>query len=187
MTTHFDYHVIHDDLVKLDALGHDDPTFLKMLSDLTGVEYKNIKMDDKETMSIFSSSKALGVDLSSELRTTVGTLGIPEFGTQFVRGMLEETKPKTFAALVRISGLSHGTDVWLNNARDLIAAKKATVDEVIACRDDIMNYLIQKGLDKKHSFFIMEKVRKGKGLASEDEDEMKKIKYQNGLSIHVKK
>ncbi|WGS64167.1 PolC-type DNA polymerase III [Marinitoga aeolica] len=174
MTTHFDYHVIHDDLVKLDALGHDDPTFLKMLSDLTGVEYKNIKMDDKETMSIFSSSKALGVDLSSELRTTVGTLGIPEFGTQFVRGMLEETKPKTFAALVRISGLSHGTDVWLNNARDLIAAKKATVDEVIACRDDIMNYLIQKGLDKKHSFFIMEKVRKGKGLASEDEDEMKK-------------
>ncbi|KLO21336.1 DNA polymerase III [Marinitoga sp. 1197] len=174
MTTHFDYHVIHDDLVKLDALGHDDPTFLKMLSDLTGIEYKNIKMDDKETMSIFSSSKALGVDLSSELRTTVGTLGIPEFGTQFVRGMLEETKPKTFAALVRISGLSHGTDVWLNNARDLIVAKQATVDEVIACRDDIMNYLIQKGLEKKHSFFIMEKVRKGKGLAPEDEEEMKK-------------
>ncbi|SHE27517.1 DNA polymerase-3 subunit alpha [Marinitoga hydrogenitolerans DSM 16785] len=173
-TTHFDYHVIHDDLVKLDALGHDDPTFLKMLSDLTGIEYKNIKMDDKKTMSIFSSSKALGVDLTSDLRTTVGTLGIPEFGTQFVRGMLEETKPKTFAALVRISGLSHGTDVWLNNARDLIVSGKATVDEVIACRDDIMNYLIHKGLDKKHSFFIMEKVRKGKGLAPEDEDEMKK-------------
>jgi DNA polymerase-3 subunit alpha (Gram-positive type) len=174
MTTHFDYHVIHDDLVKLDALGHDDPTFLKMLSDLTGVEYNKIKMDDKETMSIFSSSKALGIDLTSDLRTTVGTLGIPEFGTQFVRGMLEETKPKTFAALVRISGLSHGTDVWLNNARDLIVSKQATVDEVIACRDDIMNYLIQKGLDKKHSFFIMEKVRKGKGLADEDEEEMKK-------------
>ncbi|NUU96320.1 DNA polymerase III PolC [Marinitoga sp. 1135] len=176
MTTHFDYHVIHDDLVKLDALGHDDPTFLKMLSDLTGVEYFNIKMDDKETMSIFSSTKALGIDLKSELKTTVGTLGIPEFGTQFVRGMLEETKPKTFAALVRISGLSHGTDVWLNNARDLIVAKKATVDEVIACRDDIMNYLIQKGLDKKHSFFIMEKVRKGKGLAPEDEEAMVKNK-----------
>ncbi|GAB6188725.1 DNA polymerase III subunit alpha [Marinitoga arctica] len=187
MTTHFDYHVIHDDLVKLDALGHDDPTFLKMLSDLTGIEYKNIKMDDKDTMSIFSSSKVLGIDLTSELRTTVGTLGIPEFGTQFVRGMLEETKPKTFAALVRISGLSHGTDVWLNNARDLIISKEATVDEVIACRDDIMNYLIQKGLDKKHSFFIMEKVRKGKGLSEEDEEEMKKNKVPKWFINSCKK
>ncbi|KAF2955646.1 PolC-type DNA polymerase III [Marinitoga sp. 38H-ov] len=187
MTTHFDYHVIHDDLVKLDALGHDDPTFLKMLSDLTGIEYKNIKMDDKDTMSIFSSSKVLGVDLTSDLKTTVGTLGIPEFGTQFVRGMLEETKPKTFAALVRISGLSHGTDVWLNNARDLIVSKQATVDEVIACRDDIMNYLIQKGLDKKHSFFIMEKVRKGKGLSDEDEEEMKKNNVPNWFINSCKK
>lgn len=174
-TTHFDYHVIHDDLVKLDALGHDDPTFIKMLEDLTGIDALKIPMDDKETMSIFSSTKALKIDLKSELDTTVGALGIPEFGTNFVRRMLEDTKPSTFAELVRISGLSHGTNVWTGNAKNIIDRGDATLNEVISCRDDIMNYLIHKGADPKKSFFIMEKVRKGKSLSEEDEKLMKDL------------
>lgn len=174
-TTHFDYHVIHDDLVKLDALGHDDPTFIKMLEDLTGINALSIPMDDKETLSIFSSTKALKIDLKSELDTTVGTLGIPEFGTNFVRKMLEDTKPKTFAELVRISGLSHGTNVWAGNAESIINMGEATLNEVISCRDDIMNYLIHKGADSKKAFFIMENVRKGKGINEEDEKLMKEL------------
>lgn len=174
-TTHFDYESIHDDLVKIDILGHDDPTFIKMLKDITGVDPMKIDMNDRATLSIFSSVKALKLK-SKFADVKVGTLGIPEFGTQFVRQMLEETKPSSFADLVRISGLSHGTDVWLNNARDLIVSGKATLKDVIACRDDIMNYLIKKGMDELTAFKIMENVRKGKGLTEDFEEEMKKCK-----------
>ncbi|KAF2957308.1 DNA polymerase III [Thermotoga sp. Ku-13t] len=175
-TTHFDYESIHDDLVKIDALGHDDPTFIKILKDLTGINPMNVPMDDEKTLKIFSSLEPLGIkpqDLDN--RTDVGTLGIPEFGTQFVRGMLTETRPKSFADLVRISGLSHGTDVWLNNARDWIEQGKATLSEVIACRDDIMNYLIKMGMNASRAFKIMENVRKGKGLSEEDEKLMREL------------
>lgn len=171
-TTHFDYHSIHDTLVKLDILGHDDPTTMRMLKDLTGIDPMEIPMNDKETMGIFSSTKPLGVS-GKEIGTEVGTYGIPEFGTRFVRQMLVETKPKTFGDLVRISGLSHGTDVWANNAQNLINSKKATLEEVIACRDDIMNYLIRKGVEPSLSFKIMEKVRKGKSLEADDLKAMK--------------
>ncbi|WP_036221838.1 PolC-type DNA polymerase III [Mesoaciditoga lauensis] len=171
-TTHFDYHSIHDTLVKLDILGHDDPTTMRMLKDLTGIDPMNIPMNDKKTLGIFSSTKPLGVT-KKQIGTEVGTYGIPEFGTRFVRQMLVETKPKTFGDLVRISGLSHGTDVWANNAQNIIKSGKATLEEVIACRDDIMNYLITKGVDPSMSFKIMEKVRKGKKLEEEDLNIMK--------------
>ena len=172
LTTHFAYEVIHDDLVKIDALGHDDPTFIKMLKDITGVDPEKIPMDDEETLGIFSSLKPLGLRFH-ELGTDVGTLGIPEFGTTFVRSMLSDTRPSTFGELVRISGLSHGTDVWLNNAKDIITSGHASLSQVIACRDDIMNYLIGKGMEPKEAFKIMEKVRKGKGLSKEDEIEIR--------------
>ena len=174
LTTHFAYEHIHDDIVKLDALGHDDPTFIRYLKELTGIDPMDIPMNDPDTLSIFSSTKALGVD-PEELGTDVGTLGIPEFGTRFVRGMLQETRPKSFAELVRISGLSHGTDVWLNNARDWIKMGVATLSEVISCRDDIMNFLIFKGMEPSKAFKIMEKVRKGKGINEEEEAEMRKV------------
>lgn len=186
-TTHFDYHVIHDDLVKLDALGHDDPTFLKMLKDLTGVDPMKIPMDDKRTLSIFSSTKELNVDLKNELGTTVGTLGIPEFGTTFVRKMLEDTRPKSFAELVRISGLSHGTDVWSGIAKTWIDNKVATLEEVISCRDDIMNYLISKGVPPKEAFLIMEKVRKGKGINDQDEELMRNFEVPEWFITSCKK
>lgn len=166
VTTHFEYRTIHDCLLKLDLLGHDDPTAIKMLQDLTGIEPASIPMDDEATMSIFSSPEALG--LTPSMGWSVGTVAIPEFGTKFVRGMLEETRPKTFGELVRISGLSHGTDVWLNNAQDLIRSGVAKLDQVIACRDDIMNALIEWGLQPRDSFRIMERVRKGRGLSEED-------------------
>jgi DNA polymerase-3 subunit alpha (Gram-positive type) len=172
-TTHFAYEVIHDDLVKIDALGHDDPTFIKMLKDISGIDPMEIPMNDPKTLSIFSSPESLGLN-KRELGIDVGTIGIPEFGTQFVQSMLQETRPGTFADLVRISGLSHGTDVWLNNARNWISSKKVSLSEVIACRDDIMNYLISKGIKPLKAFKIMEKVRKGKGLTEEDIDIMKK-------------
>ncbi|MDI3257265.1 MAG: PolC-type DNA polymerase III [Kyrpidia sp.] len=171
-TTHFDYHSIHDNLLKLDLLGHDDPTVIRMLQDLTGRSPKELPVDDPETMGIFSGTEVLGVT-PEQIRSTVGTYGIPEFGTKFVRQMLEDTKPKTFAELVRISGLSHGTDVWLNNAQDLIRSGTARLSEVISTRDDIMVYLIQKGLEPSRAFRIMESVRKGKGLTDEDEAEMR--------------
>ena len=174
-TTHFAYETIHDDLVKIDALGHDDPTFIKMLKDLTGIDPMTIPMDDPETLAIFSSVKPLGVD-PVELESDVGTYGIPEFGTEFVRGMLVETRPKSFAELVRISGLSHGTDVWLNNARDWINLGYAKLSDVISCRDDIMNFLIHKGMEPSLAFKIMENVRKGKGITEEMESEMRKLK-----------
>ncbi|TZE83317.1 PolC-type DNA polymerase III [Calorimonas adulescens] len=172
ITTHFDYHSISGRLLKLDILGHDDPTMLRMLQDLTGVDPKTIPLDDKETMAIFSDIKALGLN-GADFDTTVGTIALPEFGTKFVRQMLEETKPKTFAELVRISGLSHGTDVWLNNAQDIIKSGKATLKEVICTRDDIMLYLIKAGVEPLVAFKIMENVRKGKGLSDSDVETMK--------------
>jgi len=172
ITTHFDYHSISGRLVKLDILGHDDPTSIKMLEDLTGVNARKIRLDDKKTLSLFSGTEALGVT-PEEIGSKTGTFGIPEFGTKFVRQMLEDTKPTTFSHLVRISGLSHGTNVWVGNAQDLVLNKTADISQIIACRDDIMIYLIQKGLDSSHSFKIMEQVRKGKGLKPEDIEAMK--------------
>lgn len=164
ITTHFDYHSIDQNLLKLDILGHDDPTVIRMLQDITGVDPKTIPMDDKETMSIFSSTDALGVT-PEQINSKVGTFGVPEFGTRFVRGMLLDTKPKTFSDLICISGLSHGTDVWLGNAKDLIDQGIVTsISEAVCTRDDIMVYLIKKGLPPNSAFKIMELVRKGKAL-----------------------
>ena len=174
ITTHFDYHSISGRILKLDILGHDVPTIIRMLEDITGIDPQNIPLDDKETMKIFTSTEPLGIT-SEDINMEVGTLGIPEFGTKFVRQMLVDTKPSTFAELVRISGLSHGTDVWLNNAQELVRNGTATLSNVISTRDDIMLYLISKDLDKKRSFKIMEKVRKGKGLTEEDESYMREM------------
>lgn len=159
-TTHFDFHSIHDNVLKLDILGHDDPTVIRMLQDLSGIDPQTIPTDDPEVMRIFSGPEVLGVT-QEQIYSKTGTLGIPEFGTRFVRGMLEETHPTTFAELLQISGLSHGTDVWLGNAEELIKRGDATLAEVIGCRDDIMVYLIHAGLDSGMAFKIMETVRKG--------------------------
>nr|WP_010093379.1 PolC-type DNA polymerase III [Ornithinibacillus scapharcae] len=172
-TTHFDFHSIHDNLLKLDILGHDDPTVIRMLQDLSGIDPKTIPTDDKEVMKIFSGTESLGVTPDQILSKT-GTLGVPEFGTKFVRQMLEDTKPSTFAELVIISGLSHGTDVWLGNAQELINDGICKLPEVIGCRDDIMVYLMHKGLEASLAFKIMESVRKGKGLQDDWIEEMKK-------------
>ena len=189
ITTHFDYHSIDKNLLKFDMLGHDDPTVIRMLQDITNVNPKSIPLDDKETMSIFSSTDALGIR-PEQIDSKVGTFGVPEFGTRFVREMLVETLPKTFEELIRISGLSHGTNVWTNNAQDLIKAGTVTLADAICTRDDIMTYLINKGLPAQNSFKIMESVRKGKGLSEEQEalmrehnvpdwyiDSCKKIEY----------
>lgn len=170
-TTHFDFHQIHDNILKFDILGHVDPTAMKMMERLTGVDVTTIPMNDPETMSIFSKPDALGLD-TTRYKETTGAAGIPEFGTPFVRGILELTRPTTFAELVSISGLSHGTNVWLNNAKDLIDNGTCTLRQVIGCRDDIMVDLIRYGLPSKSSFTIMESVRKGKGLKPEWEDLM---------------
>ena len=161
ITTHFDYHSIDGNLLKLDILGHDDPTVIRMLQDLTGIAPTDVPLDDKETMSIFNSTEALGVT-PEQIHSEVGTYGIPEYGTKFARGMLLDTKPTTFDELIRLSGLSHGTDVWLGNAQTLIEQGVVTLQEAICCRDDIMIYLIKKGLPPDKSFKIMEAVRKGK-------------------------
>ena len=173
ITTHFDYHSISGRILKLDILGHDVPTIIRMIEDITGLDATTIPLDDKETMSIFTSTEALGVT-PEEINCPIGSLAIPEFGTSFVRQMLLDTKPTTFAELVRISGLSHGTDVWLNNAQDLVVDKVVEFKDVISTRDDIMNYLLFKGLPPKMAFTIMENVRKGKGLKPEFIEEMNK-------------
>ena len=190
ITTHFDYHSIDHNLLKLDILGHDDPTMIRMLQDLTGVDPVTIPLDDPKVMSLFQNTQALGVTPDELGGCPVGSLGIPEFGTDFVIQMLLDTKPQTFSDLVRISGLSHGTDVWLGNAQTLIEEGKATIATAICTRDDIMTYLINKGVESSLSFTIMESVRKGKGLKPEWEEAMlannvpdwyiwscKKIKY----------
>jgi len=189
ITTHFDYHSIDKNLLKLDMLGHDDPTVIRMLQDITGIDPQTIPLDDKETMSLFTSTKALGVT-PEQINSKVGSFGVPEFGTKFVREMLIDTKPTTFEELIRISGLSHGTDVWLNNAQTLIQEGTTTLSDAICTRDDIMTYLIKQGLPPDKAFKIMESVRKGKGLKTDQEeimrennvpewyiDSCKKIKY----------
>ncbi len=189
ITTHFEYHSMEENLLKLDMLGHDDPTMIRMMEDMTGVDAKTIPLDDKDTMSIFTSSKVLGYENDPILGPT-GAVAVPEFNTRFTRGVLLDTEPTKFDFLVRISGYTHGTDVWLGNARDLITSKTATVDGTIGCRDDIMIYLISCGMPEKRAFKIMESVRKGRGLPDGAEQEMiaagvpdwyigscKKIKY----------
>ncbi len=161
ITTHFDYHCMEDNLLKLDMLGHDDPSMIRMMELLTGVNAREIPLDDPETMSLFTTSKALGFE-NDEVLGPTGAVAIPEFNTRFTRQMLIDTQPKDFNTLVRLSGFSHGTDVWLGNARDLIVSGTASVLETVGCRDDIMLYLISKGLDPEVSFKIMESVRKGK-------------------------
>ena len=173
ITTHFDCETIHDTLVKLDILGHDDPTVLRMLQELTGVDVRTVPIDDPDTLKLFSGLESLGID-SKDAGGEVGTLAIPEFGTRFVRQMLVETRPTTVGELVRISGLSHGTNVWTGNAQDLIKAGTCTLKDVIATRDDIMIYLIRAGLEPGDAFKIMERVRKGKGLEPQHEELMKK-------------
>ncbi len=168
ITTHFDYHSISGRILKLDILGHDVPSIIKMLEDFTGVNAMIIPLDDPQTMKIFTSAETLGIK-DRDYPLKIGSLGIPEFGTKFVREMLKDTQPTTFAELVRISGLSHGTDVWLNNAQEFVRAGRAELKNVISTRDDIMNYLIYAGLPHKTAFTIMENVRKGKGLKPEQE------------------
>ncbi len=181
ITTHFDYHSIDQNLLKLDILGHDDPTMIRMLYDLTGIDPTKVPLDDKATMSIFKSTEALGVT-PEQIHSEVGSFGIPEFGTKFVRGMLVDTKPTTFEELLRISGLSHGTDVWLNNAQTLINEGTITLQEAICTRDDIMLYLIKQGVPPKPAFKIMETVRKGKALKDPEKwAEYKQIMKENNV------
>ena len=171
ITTHFEYHSMEENLLKLDMLGHDDPTMIRMMEDITHIDAQKIPLDDKDTMSIFTSSKILGYENDPILGPT-GAVAIPEFGTSFVRGMLVDTKPDQFDTLIRLSGFSHGTDVWLGNAKDLILSGTATVGQAIGCRDDIMLYLIKCGMPEKRAFKIMEDVRKGRGLPEGAEEEM---------------
>lgn len=173
VTTHFDYHSIDHNLLKLDILGHDDPTMIRMLQDLTGIDPTRIPLDDKAVMSLFQNTSALGITPEQISGCPVGSLGIPEFGTEFVIQMLLDTKPKQLSDLIRISGLGHGTDVWLGNAQDLILSGQATISSAICCRDDIMIYLINQGVESSLAFTIMESVRKGKGLKPEWEAAMK--------------
>lgn len=174
ITTHFDYHSIDANLLKLDILGHDDPTMIRMLEDLTGFDAQLVPLDEQNVMSLFKNTDALGIQPEDIGGCPLGCLGIPEFGTDFVIQMLLDTKPQSFSDLIRISGLSHGTDVWLGNAQTLIEEGNATISTAICTRDDIMIYLINKGLDSEESFTIMESVRKGKGLKPQWEEEMKK-------------
>ncbi|WDF83739.1 PolC-type DNA polymerase III [Lacticaseibacillus pabuli] len=172
LTTHFDFHSIHDNILKMDVLGHDDPTMIRTLQDLTGVEPKSIPTDDPGVMKLFSSTESLGVT-PEQINSKTGTLGVPEFGTRFVRGMLEETKPSTFAELLQISGLSHGTDVWLGNAEELVSQGVISLKDVIGCRDNIMMDLIHWGMDDSMAFNIMEHVRKGRGIPDEWQQAMR--------------
>ena len=178
-TTHFDYHSIHNALVKLDNLGHDAPTIIKHLQELSGFDVSNIPFNDPYTLSLFNSTKAINLTSEQLQGCSVATLGIPEFGTSFVRQILEVIRPKQFSDLVRIAGFSHGTDVWFSNAKDLIDNKIGKINEIVSSRDDIMNFLMKKGLDREHAFNIMEQVRKGQGLKKEDIKVMKAIKVKD--------
>ncbi len=186
-TTHFDFHAIHDNVLKLDLLGHDDPTAIKMLERLTGVVATDIPNSDEKIISLFSSPKELGIEPQDISGETTGAMGIPEFGTKFVRGMLKSVKVDTFADLVSISGLSHGTDVWTNNGADLIRDYNKKIGDLISCRDDIMTYLINKGMDSKESFIIMEQVRKGKSVTPEQEAKMKAANVEDWYIESCKK
>jgi len=186
VTTHFDYHFLHGSILKLDILGHDDPTAIKMLEDLTGVDARTIPIGEKHTMGIFRCTDPLGVK-PEDINSEVGTFAVPEFGTKFVRQMLVDTKPTTFSELIRIAGLAHGTDVWLNNAQDLVRNNVATLSQTICCRDDIMIYLIHAGLPPKTAFKIMEDVRKGKGLKEEYEEIMRQNKVPDWYIQSCKK
>ncbi len=190
VTTHFEYHSIDHNLLKLDILGHDDPTMIRRLEDITGLKATDVPLDDKDVMALFKGTEILGIKPEDIGGVEMGSLGVPEFGTEFVMQMLKDAKPQCFSDLVRISGLSHGTDVWLGNAQTLIEEGKAEISTAICCRDDIMTYLINMGLEQEKSFTIMEAVRKGKGLKPEWEEDMlahgvpdwyiwscKKIKY----------
>ncbi|MBJ8350267.1 PolC-type DNA polymerase III [Streptococcus zalophi] len=174
-TTHFNFHDIDENVLKLDILGHDDPTMIRKLQDLSGIDPKEIPADDPDVMKLFSGTEVLGVT-PEQIGTSTGMLGIPEFGTNFVRGMVDETHPTTFAELLQLSGLSHGTDVWLGNAQDLIKAGIADLSTVIGCRDDIMVYLMHAGLEPKMAFNIMERVRKGLWLKISEEEREAYIK-----------
>ncbi|MHA6258745.1 PolC-type DNA polymerase III [Sporosarcina sp. CAU 1771] len=185
-TTHFDFHSIENNLLKLDILGHDDPTMIKMLEDLSGIDPLTIPPDDEGVMKLFSGTTSLGVT-PEQIGCKTGTLGVPEFGTRFVRQMLEETKPSTFSELIQISGLSHGTDVWLGNAQELIKDKTCELSDVIGCRDDIMVYLIYQGLKPALAFSIMESVRRGRGLTPEYEAEMRANSVPNWYIESCKK
>ena len=186
ITTHFDFHAMDDRLVKLDILGHDDPTALRMMQDITGLDPKEIPLDDPETMKIFRTIEPLGITLE-ELDCDVGSIAIPEFGTSFVRKMLMDTRPTTMEELVRLAGLSHGTDVWLGNAQDLVLSGQATLSQVICTRDDIMNYLLLQGGDPLMSFKTMESVRKGRGLTPEMEEHMQKLNIPEWFVTSCKK
>ncbi|NLB28915.1 MAG: PolC-type DNA polymerase III [Clostridiales bacterium] len=172
ITTHFDYHCMEDNLLKLDELGHDDPTMIKMMEDLTGVDATEIPLDDPDTMRIFTTPEPLGIRPDDSIIGGTGTIGIPEFGTGFTRQMLCDTLPKSFDTLVRLSGYSHGTGVWLGNAKDIILNNVADISDTIGCRDDIMLYLISVGMDERRAFKISENIRKGRGLPDGAEDEM---------------
>ena len=172
ITTHFEYHSMEANLIKLDALGHDNPTMIRMLEDLTGIESKKIKLDDPDTLALFKSPKSLGLPEDDDIIGPTGTIGIPEFGTGFTRQMLKETLPESFDTLVRLSGFSHGEGVWIGNAKELILSGKVDIGETIGCRDDIMNFLISKGMDDRYAFKISESVRKGRGLPEGSEAEM---------------
>lgn len=174
VTTHFDFNSMHDILIKLDILGHDVPTIIRLLQDATGIDPLTIPLDDQPTMKLFSGLEPLGLKSKDLLGIQTGTLGIPEFGTKFVRQMLMDTKPTTMSEIVRISGLSHGTDVWLGNAQDLIKAGTCTLKEAICTRDDIMNYLVDRGVEKRMAFFIMEATRKGKIAKNGFSEDMQK-------------